>query len=1329
MTVIDPPILGACGPKEDWTRISFKPDLAKFGMDALEADTIALMRKRTFDMAGVLGGGVKVFFNGARLPVKGFKDYVGLYLPAIAGGEDGAGGGGGGEGGDGPPPLPTVHCKVGPRWEVVVAPSDGQFTQVSFVNAICTTKGGTHVNAVVDQIARAVAESLAKKHKGCGVKPFMVKNYLAVFVNAQIVNPAFDSQTKETLTLRASSFGSKCDLPASFLKAVADAGVADRVLSFASFKQDRQLKKTDGAKRVRITGLPKLMDANDAGGKHSADCTLILTEGDSAKSLVVGGLSVSGRDKFGVFPLRGKLLNVREASAAQVAANAEIQNIKQILGLQHGRAYDSARSLRYGHLMIMTDQDHDGSHIKGLIMNFFHTFYPSLLKVPGFLQEFITPIVKATKGKQEVAFYTLPEYEAWRAGRGGPGGVAGGWRVKYYKGLGTSTEKEAKAYFAAIAQHRKDFVWEGPSDGAALELAFSKKKIEERKEWLAGCEDGLFLDQTAATISYADFVHRELILFSRADLERSIPSMVDGLKPGQRKILYCCFKRNLRADIKVAQLAGYVSEHSAYHHGEASLQATIVGLAQAFVGANNINLLVPQGQFGTRLMGGRDAASARYIYTRLDPMARALFDERDDVLLAYLSEEGQTIEPRWYVPLIPTVLVNGAEGIGTGWSTFVPNYNPADLVAGVRALLDGREPPPLAPWYRGFTGSVEEVASKSAGLSYALTGTVAQTGPDALDITELPVRRWTQDYKEWLEGLLKPGEKGEPPLLADYREHHTDASVHFSLQVAPGRMRALLASPGPEAALKLSTKLSVGNMVLFDPDGRIKRYASADAILRDFFGLRLRFYARRREALIRAAEADQARLSNRARFILAVVAGDLAVSGRSRDAVEAQLDADGFDRIAAVRNGGRKAGGGGGGGADDESSGPAGDDAHPAAADSAINGAAATYDYLLTMPIYSLTLEKVRELQAAADAAAAVVDGLRAATPEQMYRADLDALDAAMAARDAAFAADMARLASQRAKAGKAAAKAAKGAAKGGRGGKKKKGWDSEEDESEEEEESDGGLSSSDDEGGGSPVPAVPAPRPRAPGKRGATATVAVAAAPVAAAPTAVAAAGPSSYAPPPPPPPPPPPAGAGEGLSLMDRLAGRLGSLNVDRLGAGGGVPAAVGLPAAVPVPPAAPVAAAKKAAAPRKPAAPKAAAAAPKKKAAAPPRKAAAASSGEEGEDAPPATKARPRSPSPSSGGGGSGEDADAKVRRLRESPFHKGSGGAGGGGGGGEEEPAPAPAPAARAPRRAAAAAAGRVLKAAAASSSSDDGGDEDDDESEPESEPESEEDFSE
>jgi hypothetical protein len=184
----------------------------------------------------------------------------------------------------------------------------------------------------------------------------------------------------------------------------------DRVVSYAKFKQSEQLKRKGGAKRTKLTGISKLDDANYAGGAKGKDCTLILTEGDSAKSLAIAGLSVIGRDYYGVFPLKGKLLNVREASHSQIMKNEEIESICKILGLRHGAVYEDTKTLRYGHLVIMADQDHDGSHIKGLLINFIHHFWPSLLGVPGFLQQFITPIVKATKGKTSVkTFFTMPE--------------------------------------------------------------------------------------------------------------------------------------------------------------------------------------------------------------------------------------------------------------------------------------------------------------------------------------------------------------------------------------------------------------------------------------------------------------------------------------------------------------------------------------------------------------------------------------------------------------------------------------------------------------------------------------------------------------------------------------------------------------------------------------------------------------------------------------------------------------------------------------------------------------------------------------------------------
>ncbi|KAJ3363539.1 DNA topoisomerase 2 [Kappamyces sp. JEL0680] len=661
MSIKGEPKISTNSKGENFTKITFKPDLAKFGLTEIDDGFYGLLVKRVYDLAGCVKG-IKVFLNDERIKIKNFQDYVNLYVGHINP-----------ETGTKPP---VMYEKISDRWEVAFTISDGQFNQVSFVNSICTIKGGTHVNTIADQIVGQLIEAVKKKDKkGVPLKPHQAKSHLWLFVNAAIVNPTFDSQTKETMTLRASSFGSKPVLGEEFMKKVLKSGVVDSVLQYAKFKQDQLMKKTDGSgKRVRISGLAKLDDANNAGGRNASQCTLILTEGDSAKSLAVSGLSVVGRDNFGVFPLRGKLLNVREASHAQIMANAEISAIKQILGLQQGKAYTDTSSLRYGHLMIMTDQDHDGSHIKGLIINFFDHFWPSLLKIPGFLLEFITPIVKATKGKganrREVSFFTIPEYERWKE-RNENGK---GWSLKYYKGLGTSTTEDAKKYFSDLGRHLKPFQVASDESRALIDMAFNKKKADDRKEWLRGFTEGTFMDHSVTEISIQDFVNKELILFSRADNIRSIPCSIDGFKPGQRKILFSCFKRNLKAEIKVAQLAGYVSEHSAYHHGEVSLCMTIVNMAQSFVGSNNLNLLEPLGQFGTRLQGGKDAASPRYIFTNLSSLARTIFHPHDDPLLNYLNDDGQSIEPEWYIPILPMILVNGGEGIGTGWSTAIPNY-------------------------------------------------------------------------------------------------------------------------------------------------------------------------------------------------------------------------------------------------------------------------------------------------------------------------------------------------------------------------------------------------------------------------------------------------------------------------------------------------------------------------------------------------------------------------------------------------------------------------------------------------------------------------------
>lgn len=466
----------------------------------------------------------------------------------------------------------------------------------------------------------------------------------------------------------------------------------------------------------------------------------------------MAGIEVVGRDAFGCFPLRGKLLNVRECSTHKILKNQEIQYLMKILGIKIGETYTDVKNLRYGSILIMTDQDVDGSHIKGLIINFIHTFWPSLIKLNGFMRQFITPILKASKGKEVKSFYTIPEYEKWVKSLHNN---TKGWKIKYYKGLGTSSNKEAQEYFANIQRHRIDFEYKDERDDESIDMAFNKKKAEERKNWLMNFDPNTPpLNLDVSKISYNKFINRELILFSMYDNQRSIPSVCDGLKPSERKILYGCFKKNLREEIKVAQLVGYISEHTAYKHGEQSLAGTIVAMAQNFVGSNNINLLMPNGQFGTRNKGGKDCASSRYIFTELNKVTRHLFNQNDSPLMDYIFEEGQKIEPNWYLPIIPMILVNGCEGIGTGWRSQLPCFNPHEIVRSLKSKLKGKGFTKLEPWYKGYQGEIKENPQNKG--NYIVTGKYHwdEENPKKVIITEIPIKKWTEDYKYFLQELM-----------------------------------------------------------------------------------------------------------------------------------------------------------------------------------------------------------------------------------------------------------------------------------------------------------------------------------------------------------------------------------------------------------------------------------------------------------------------------------------------------------------------------------------------------------------------------------------------
>lgn len=926
MAVIGNPSVCAL-KRAPYTIVTFEPDFQKLGMTGLDEDAKSALLKRAADACAVTPPTVSVWIDGIKLPYKSFERYVDLYIGSK---QD----------------VPRYYEKVNEDWEVCVCVSDeGAFKHVSFVNGIYTSKGGKHVEHVAATICKKVSESITGKRGGSSsaasankpacdgvVKPQHVRNSLWMFLRCTIPNPTFDSQTKDCLTTPVAGFRTKFECSQSFADKLAKGTIGEKATSFSRASDEHALKKTDGKMRSTVSGIPKLEDAHWAGTQKSSMCTLILTEGDSAKTMAVSGLSVVGRDKFGVFPLKGKLLNTRETSTSKIAQNDEIVAIKKIIGLETGKDYstpEARRTIRYGSILVLADQDVDGYHIRGLVFNLFHSMWPSLFNTPGFLTSMLTPVVKvfSKSSANPISFYNVPDFETFMDSRERTKSSES-IRVKYYKGLGTSTSTDAKEYFKemkkvtytldTVVENRVrvrldvcendeikailEVVQQGPDD--AMDMAFNKSRTNDRKEWIRRYDKEV-LDYTKTAVPFVEFINRELRLFSLDDLGRSIPSVIDGLKTSQRKILYACKLRPKSAgELRVAQLAGFVSEKAAYHHGEASLQSTIVGLAQNFVGSNNLPLLEANGQFGSRLANGKDAASARYIYTDLREITNELFPYFDEpVLERALDDDRNEVEPTHYAPLLPMVLVNGANGIGTGFSTNVPKYDPKEIAQiYIRMLrskcLDFEFVIDPKPWYAGFKGEIRKgIDGKwySVGLAKRISATL-------VEITELPIGTWTDDYKTWLE------DKIDELRVKKVDAYHTESIVRFVLHFE-GRetVDAMLNDEGGVIVgvsklmhtLRLVSDkgLSTSNMYLFDREGKITLYRDTTSIARDHFRERIQVYRKRKEYDIKTLEAKLAILSTKAKFVGDVISGDLVLNNAPEGALEEHGDKHAWTRV------------------------------------------------------------------------------------------------------------------------------------------------------------------------------------------------------------------------------------------------------------------------------------------------------------------------------------------------------------------------------------------------------------------------------------------------
>ena len=905
-----------------YVSVTFYPDVKRFSLENIDNEHYNLFYRRAIDLAGTTPK-IKVYFNGKKIDCNNFKKYINYYFSE----EDGS---------------PTVYYEDIDRWQVgAVFYPDSSNKTVSFVNGISTYRGGTHVNNVMDKVIKSLSETIKKKNKDIKISPAMIKDNMIFFVNSIIENPNFDSQTKHTLTSKVNTFGSTYTPSENFLKKLAKCGIVDLVVKTAQFKEKTLLKKSDGKKQNRITNIPKLDDANKAGGKESYKCTLFLTEGDSAAAFARGGgLSILGRDYFGVFPLKGKLLNVREASIKQITNNDEINNLKKIIGLRQGLCYDDEedfKTLRYGRIVALTDQDVDGSHIKGLLMNFFHHNWPYLMQRKGFFTSLATPIVKATKGKTVKTFYTLTDYENFMETN------PKGYKIKYYKGLGTSSTAEAKECFKDFEDNVVNYNFEDEKESkTAIRLAFEKKQADNRKKWLMKYNKNEVLEYDNHNVSCSDFINKDLIHFSNDDLNRSIPHIMDGFKPSQRKIFYGASLRGLDkkdAEVKVAQLAGFVSDRAAYHHGEASLTSAIINMAQNYIGSNNINILEPLGQFGTRSLGGKDAASPRYIFTSLSERIMTIFNKVDNNVLSFEEDDGQIVEPTYYTPIIPMILVNGASGIGTGFSTDIPTFNPVDIINNIYNLMDGKKIKTMKPFYNNFKGKINKVTS----TNYESVG-LYQIKNNKMIIEELPIGVWTQKYKEFLNKMMESVKE-----FTSYIEKHKDENIHFELKFTGDYLDKN--KNDIVSLFKLSSKISLTNMHLFSTSGAIKKYNKVSEILKEYYDERLNVYDKRRKFQLEQLKYELDILTYKCKFILMVVNKKLIVNNRKKADIESELEKLKFPQF-------------------DNS-----------------------YSYLLSMPIYNLTKEKIDELKKQKNNKQTEYDLLFKLTPIDIWRLELNNLE------------------------------------------------------------------------------------------------------------------------------------------------------------------------------------------------------------------------------------------------------------------------------------------------------------------------------------------------
>ena len=434
----------------------------------------------------------------------------------------------------------------------------------------------------------------------------------------------------------------------------------------------------------------------------------------------------------------------------------------------------------------------------------------------------------------------------------------------------------------------------------------------------------------------SDFFDNELRDYALYTVEnRAIPSLIDGFKPSQRKIAHTAnqvWKTGKEKPMKVFQLGGLAASMTMFHHG--SLDGTIIGMTQQF--KNSMPIFQGVGQFGS--LRSPEAGAPRYVGVKFNENFRLLYKDFD--LVKEQEEEGEKIEPKFFLPIIPTVLLNGGSGIAVGFATNILNRQPVDLIKACLSVLKGSDCPEIKPWINGFSGDFRRVPD--APKSWTIHGKFHVKNTSTVEVTEIPPGFTYEKYETYLESLIQKG------TLVSYDDHSAE-TPSYVLKFKRATLSQLVKRKRLDTILKMKERVGE-NYTTLDENGSLKIFDSPEEIVKYFVKFRLKYYVLRKKGAIKKLEKELRTANNKAKFIDLILSGKLTINGRPKKQIETDLVSYKFPKEDG------------------------------------------SYGYLLNMPIYSLTKEKAQELKKLKAAKEIELERAMKTSPDQMYESDLKML-------------------------------------------------------------------------------------------------------------------------------------------------------------------------------------------------------------------------------------------------------------------------------------------------------------------------------------------------